>query len=115
MRSWDVRAPRRKPMETVGQQKREREKEKSRGDAGTGDREGVGVPSYLVIYSPRAPGYPSRGITQGWAHRAPVVSLLRVPRRSREDREHDLFDLFGFSLSLYLYLSQTTAREILSR
>lgn len=37
----------------------------------------VGVPSYLVIYSPQAPGYPSRGITQGWAHRAPKMSLLR--------------------------------------
>lgn len=37
----------------------------------------VGVPSYLVIYSPQAPGYPSRGITHGWAHRAPKMSLLR--------------------------------------
>jgi len=45
----------------------------SRGEAGV--QEGVGVPSYLVIYSPRAPGYPSRGITQGWACRAPGVSF----------------------------------------
>lgn len=52
----------------------ENEKKKSWRRRGRG---AVGVPSYLVIYSPQAPGYPSRGITQGWAHRAPKMSLLR--------------------------------------
>jgi len=76
--SWDARAPRRNTAETVGQERMrgrwdEGERRASRGEAGV--QEGVGVPSYLVIYSPRAPGYPSRGITQGWACRAPGVSF----------------------------------------
>lgn len=57
-----------------GGERAENEKKKSWRRWGGG---AVGVPSYLVIYSPRAPGYPSRGITQGWAHRTPKMSLLR--------------------------------------
>lgn len=65
---------------------RAREKSEKKRSGGEGGREAVGVPSYLVIYSPRAPGYPSRGITQGWAHRTPKMSLLAGHRHPGEFR-----------------------------
>lgn len=62
------------------------ERTKRRRAMGQRGRKAVGVPSYLVIYSPRAPGYPSRGITQGWAHRTPKMSLLAGHRRAAPPR-----------------------------
>lgn len=96
------------------------EGERKRGETGrnggTGNREGVGVPSYLVIYSPRAPGYPSRGITQGWAHRAPVVSLLRARRAATiahglRARFVRLIWFFFLTLSLHKILLEKSSRD----
>lgn len=77
----------------------------------TGVRERVGVPSYLVIYSPRAPGYPSRGITQGWAYRAPGVSFRAGrPAISRRIANANLVNVFDFPYYLSSCSRETSKR-----
>ena len=91
-----TRATRMPRWGSSGERKKTSESERVRGSGnekkksghGVGGEGTVGVPSYLVIYSPQAPGYPSRGITQGWAHRIPKMSFLRGAPDTRPQEFH---------------------------